>query len=175
MDHELIKQVIMDQQLEIAKELNDYKFIERDPDPAILHLQKTKLIKVITGVRRSGKSSLAVRIGAGSFFYLNFDDERFLDLTAKHLNDVLETFLELDPKVKTYVFDEIQNVPGWELFLNRLKRRDLELLVTGSNGKLLSKELATHLTGRHYSCELFPFSFREYLVMEFNANSAHCQ
>jgi predicted AAA+ superfamily ATPase len=59
--------------------------------------------------------------------------------------------------------DEVQNVSGWELFANRLKRSGYNLVITGSNAKLLSQELATHLTGRHVSLELFPFSFREFL------------
>ena len=60
-------------------------------------------------------------------------------------------------------FDEIQNVEGWHLFVNRLQRNDLHIIITGSNSKLLSGELATHLTGRYTITELFPFSFTEYL------------
>jgi len=60
--------------------------------------------------------------------------------------------------------DEVQNIKGWELFVNRLKRSGYNIITTGSNSELLSKELATHLTGRHLSLELFPFSFKEFLL-----------
>ncbi len=70
-----------------------------------------------------------------------------------------------------FFFDEIQNLKNWELLVNRLHKRGINLLITGSNANLLSKELATHLTGRHLSLELYPFSFREYLrAINFNVD-----
>ncbi|MFZ3055885.1 MAG: AAA family ATPase, partial [Smithella sp.] len=65
-------------------------------------------------------------------------------------------------------FDEIQNLPRWELFVNRLQRQGFKMLITGSNANLLSSELSTHLTGRHAAVALFPFSFREYLTISEN-------
>jgi hypothetical protein len=62
------------------------------------------------------------------------------------------------------LFDEIQNLPRWEMFVNRLQRQGFRLLITGSNANLLSSELATHLTGRHTAQVLFPFSFGEFLA-----------
>ncbi|RLI91744.1 MAG: hypothetical protein DRO95_03710 [Candidatus Altiarchaeales archaeon] len=70
---------------------------------------------------------------------------------------------EIYGDVKILLLDEIQNLDGWELWVNSLCRRDYNLIVTGSNARLLSKELATHLTGRYLEFEVFPFSFREYL------------
>lgn len=75
------------------------------------------------------------------------------------LNAVLEAVLEVD----TILLDEVQNVPGWEMFMNRLLRMDFNVFIIGSNANLLSTELATHLTGRHIPIELYPFSFREFL------------
>src|SRR3989338_8255604 len=74
----------------------------------------------------------------------------------------------------TYVlFDEIQNLPKWELFVNRLQRRGINLILTGSNSNLLSRELATHLTGRHLLISIFPFSFKEYLSRNKAALTSH--
>ena len=99
-----------------------------------------------------------------NYGYINFDDERLAGVKANDLNDFLEVFLLLNEKVEYLLFDEIQNVEGWELFVNRLKRQGYNIVVTGSNSKLLSKEMATHLTGRHIAIELFPFSFQEFLI-----------
>ena len=74
----------------------------------------------------------------------------------------MESFYELYGDVEYVILDEVQNVSGWELFANRL-RRSKKVILTGSNSKLLSGELSTHLTGRHIDITLFPFSFREYL------------
>ncbi len=121
-------------------------------------------VKVITGVRRCGKSVFCHQILEGrDYGYVNFDDERLVTLQASQLQEVLAVLEELYPGVRTLLFDEIQNVEGWELFVNRLLRQKYNLIITGSNSHLLSRELATHLTGRHISFELFPFSFREFL------------
>jgi uncharacterized protein len=85
-----------------------------------------------------------------------------VSLTAKTLDQVYQVLLELNSPVSIFIFDEIQNIQGWELFINRLQRNKINILITGSNGNLLSHELATHLTGRHLSLELFPFSCREF-------------
>ena len=95
------------------------------------------------------------------FYDVNFDDERLKGVEA---NSVLAAFYEVYGKDFNFIFlDEIQNLENWELFANRLQRMGFNLIITGSNAQLLSKELATHLTGRHLSLELFPFSFKEYL------------
>lgn len=116
------------------------------------------------GVRRSGKSVLARLVLAGrDFAYVNFDDERLAWLSAGDLQEVEKAAAAVYPTARVWLLDEVQNVPGWELFVNRLQRSGLNLVVTGSNSKLLSRELATHLTGRYVSLEVFPFSFREFL------------
>lgn len=124
---------------------------------------KSNLIKVVTGIRRCGKSTLTV-MGKNleQISYINFDDERLFTLTTKDLNSVYQVLLELNSNPDVFIFDEIQNIAGWELFLNRLQRKKINIIITGSNGKLLSKDLATHLTGRHLSMELFPLSCKEY-------------
>lgn len=120
-------------------------------------------IVAILGVRRCGKSIFSYLLAKESLFgYVNFDDERLLGVTANDLNQILEAMYGLSGNIEYIVLDEIQNVPGWELFANRL-RRTKKVIVTGSNSKLLSGELATRLTGRYFDITLYPFSFSEFL------------
>lgn len=120
--------------------------------------------KVVMGPRRSGKSTFCQQnCDPNRTIYINFDDERLFGLKVENLQIVYETALSLKPNFDTLIFDEIQNVDGWELFINRLQRKGLQIWVTGSNSKLLSRELATHLTGRAFPIEIYPFSFREWL------------
>lgn len=126
----------------------------------------SNMAQVVIGMRRSGKSTLCFNVlhNAGvKYAYVNFDDERFLNLKTDDLDSVLETLYKINDGSFTHLFlDEVQNVDGWHLFVNRLLRQGLRVIVTGSNAKLLSSELATYLTGRHTAIELFPFSFEEY-------------
>ncbi len=122
------------------------------------------LITVVIGPRRAGKSTFAIHALKGLFAYVNFDDEVLTDI--KNYDEIIAVLDELYQKPTIYLFDEIQNLPKWELFVNRLQRQGKKLVVTGSNAHLLSKELATHLTGRHRSLILFPFSFSETLLQE---------
>lgn len=166
MDKTTIKKIILEQRQEI-KQILEKSFVEREKEKILKASLKDDLIKVITGVRRSGKSSLVHRVLIGKKYgYLNFDDERLQKIKTEDLNLILETICEVEGEVKFLFFDEIQNVEGWELFISRLRRQGYTILITGSNSKLLSKELATHLTGRHFTLELFPFSFREFLAWE---------
>lgn len=126
---------------------------------------ESEMAQVVIGVRRSGKSTLCRNILRDSkkrFAYVNFDDERFALLTGDDLNEVLRHLYHIYGDFECLFIDEIQNVTEWYLFVNRLLRQGMHILITGSNAKLLSGELATHLTGRHAQIELFPFSFREY-------------
>jgi predicted AAA+ superfamily ATPase len=162
MEGQDLKAIFVDQQ-EDALRLR-HNWILREKTDELLSLLKSRLIKLIIGIRRSGKSTLCLQpFSAPDFAYANFDDERLISIDAAGLNRVYEVLLQLKPQAKVFIFDEIQNISGWELFVNRLKRKGLNILITGSNGKLLSRELATHLTGRQVSIELFPFSFLEYL------------
>ena len=125
--------------------------------------------QVIIGVRRSGKSTLcvqALRHLGKDFAYANFDDERLAGLSAKQLNDVLEVLYKIYGSFNHLFLDEIQTVDGWPLFVNRLLRKKIHVILTGSNAKLLSSDLATHLTGRSSEVSLYPFSFREYCEMK---------
>ena len=121
--------------------------------------------QVVIGVRRSGKSTLCFNLlqRAGvKYAYVNFDDERFEDISSKDLNNVLEVLYKINGEFTHLFMDEVQNVSGWHLFVNRLLRQGMKIIITGSNAKLLSSELSTHLTGRHATVELYPFSFLEY-------------
>jgi len=119
------------------------------------------LIKVIIGPRRAGKSYFGIHLlkQYPDYGYLNFDDDRLIGVSDSE--DYLVSINEVYSNPKTILFDEIQNVPKWELFVNRLQRRGYNLILTGSNANLLSSELATHLTGRHVKIYLFPLSYRE--------------
>ncbi len=123
------------------------------------------MAQVVMGVRRSGKSTLCYQVlkkETGHFAYVNFDDERLADVGADDLNTVLEILYKIYGDFDYLFLDEIQNITSWYLFVNRLLRKKIHILVTGSNAKLLSGELATHLTGRYEQIELFPFSFAEF-------------
>jgi predicted AAA+ superfamily ATPase len=162
MDKRILETILSDQaeELELKKK---QKFCRRkeedliDPD--------SPQAQVVIGVRRSGKSTLCynalIRKGV-KFAYVNFDDERLINLTVTDLNDVLEVLYKINGDFNYLFIDEIQNIPEWYLFVNRLLRRQIHVIITGSNAKLLSGELATHLTGRHHTINLYPFSFSEY-------------
>lgn len=126
---------------------------------------KTRQITVISGIRRSGKSTLLKQLSDNykSFYYLNFDDERLVDFAVSDFQNLMIAFgKQSDSKV--IFLDEIQNVPKWERFVRRIFDEDYKIFITGSNAKLLSSELATHLTGRYLKIELYPFSFKEFLA-----------
>lgn len=130
---------------------------------------ESKLAQVVIGVRRSGKSTLCRKVlhdAKVKAAYINFDDERLENMGRKDLNTLLSALYVIYGEFDYLLLDEIQNVEGWPLFVNRLLRQGVRLLVTGSNAKLLSNELTTHLTGRHHKIELYPFSFVEYAQMK---------
>lgn len=125
----------------------------------------SSLAQVVIGVRRSGKSTLCIKMLKEKgirFGYVNFDDEQLANLQPEQLNDVLDAVYKVYGDVTHIFFDEIQNIPQWPLFINRLLRQGVHLVLTGSNANLLSGELTTHLTGRYNQIELYPFSFAEY-------------
>lgn len=122
---------------------------------------------IISGLRRVGKSTLlaqlAHRLGQDSFYYINFEDDRFLGFAADNADDLYRILVEVFGERKTFLIDEVQNVPGWEHFVRRFMDLGLKFYITGSNASLLSRELGTRLTGRYVPVELFPFSFAEFL------------
>ena len=123
----------------------------------------TGQVVVISGVRRSGKSTLLKQFSdrLTNYNYINFDDERLVDFRIQDFNTLLQIW-QKHFRSKNILIDEIQNVPSWERFVRRIHDEGYKVFITGSNSKLLSSELATHLTGRYKNLELFPFSFIEF-------------
>lgn len=123
-------------------------------------LLQNPLIKLITGPRRVGKSVFALLMLQGkNFAYLNFDDNQLLekwdeDLAMSALDDVYSGY-------DFMLLDEIQNLPDWDLWVSKLYRRGKNMIITGSNARMLSSEMATVLTGRYLQIEMLPFSLDE--------------
>ncbi|MCG2695366.1 AAA family ATPase [Candidatus Parcubacteria bacterium] len=147
MEIEKIKKIIITQKEETEDFFKNEKIIQRD-----LNLEKLKKflkyqnIFVISGVRRSGKSTLALQLLENKKYgCLNFDDERLAGFTENDFDKVLQGMYELFGDLDYFIFDEIQNIKNWELFANRL-RRTKRIIITGSNASLLSGELSTRLT-----------------------------
>jgi|SRR3989344_200461 len=120
---------------------------------------------VLSGIRRCGKSTLLRQLmkKVNGFYYFNFEDSRAIDFEVKDFEKLDQIFYEDYKEQNYYFFDEIQNIPQWEIFVRRLVDLKKHIVITGSNASLLSKELGTKLTGRHLTHELFPFSFTEFL------------
>jgi len=153
--------------------------VRREIQEEIANYIPQREILIITGVRRSGKSSLMRLICddllhnedvlENNILYLNFEDERFVPFTVQDFEPLYEAFIELEnPHGKKYLFlDEIQNISGWEKWLNRLYEfEDIKIFVTGSNATMLSSEISTALTGRNRQIVTWPFSLREFLLLK---------
>ena len=154
-----VRDILLVQQRDLMR-MTGERYIERETE---ISGKDSSIIKVITGPRRAGKSFFAIHHLSPNekFGYVNFDDERLTGLTDYDEIVVAVNSVYEDPRV--LLLDEIQNLPGWELFVNRLARQNYILYITGSNSHLLSSELATHLTGRYLQTTIMPFSFRECL------------
>lgn len=139
----------------------------------------SKEVVFITGIRRSGKSSLIYliykhlskknKIPLANVLFVNFEDERFTDFDVYDFDLLYQTFRELDnPKGKMYLFfDEIQNINGWERFINRLYEfEDVKIFITGSNASLINSDIATALTSRNRQIVNYTFSLHEYAVLQ---------
>ena len=142
---------------------------------AIMRFVDAPMIKVITGIRRSGKSTILLMLiealkkrGTPSERILSyrFDSMKYDGLTAKALYEML--LASIKPGQKTYIFlDELQEISGWEKVVNSLmQEEDVDIYVTGSNSRMMSSEISTYLTGRYVSFEVFPLSFAEYLTFK---------
>lgn len=157
-----IEIVVLDQKEELEK-MKTQEFCHR-PQEDLINMN-SNLAQVVIGVRRSGKSTLcfnALQKAGVSYAYVNFDDEKLASLTLDDMDTVLDVLYRVFGDFSHLFLDEIQNIEGWHLFANRMLRKRIHLIITGSNSKLLSGELASHLTGRHHQIELFPFSFADY-------------
>ena len=165
-DKRTLEVILNDQKTEIDNWSEDY-LCSRNEE--ILVDLNSPQAQVVIGVRRSGKSTLCLQTLTGAdvkFAYVDFDDERLTGLGTKQLNDVLEVLYKIYGDFKYIFLDEIRNIEGWPLFVNRLLRTKMHVILTGSNAKLLSSDLATHLTGRSSEINLYPFSFSEYCIMK---------
>ncbi|WP_458406235.1 ATP-binding protein [Methanobrevibacter sp.] len=140
----------------------------------IIPLIDNELIKVITGVRRCGKSYMLGLIkdelinrgiNENNIILINFESAKYRNVSNASELDLLIESLVGNIEGKVYLFfDEIQNVDGWEISINACRVDwDCDIYITGSNSKLLSGELATHLTGRYFEIKMYPFSFKEFL------------
>lgn len=161
----IILQVLSEQKEEI-KSYQTSRWVSRNEEN--LFEFESSLAQVVIGVRRSGKSTLCHKVLLEHkiiYAYVNLDDDRLASLQTEDLNTILSCVYQLYGTDVQYLFlDEIQNVDGWYLFVNRLLRTNMHVFVTGSNAKLLSGELATHLTGRYNEIRLYPFSFAEFCM-----------
>lgn len=164
MDKRLIKRIIQENQEAIPT----YSVIHRDMSFG------NDTNYVLVGLRRAGKSYLLYqdiqsrltesRNSAEDILYFNFEDERLDFDGASELGIIIDSYQELYPDRKPIVyFDEIQNIEGWEKFARRLADAGYRVMITGSNAKMLSTEIAGKLGGRYIPRDVFPFSFAEYL------------
>jgi len=158
-----LKDIVLNQKLE-KEELLTRSYIIRTQEPFAKKWLDTELIKVVLGPRRAGKSIFSLMLLKDRpFMYFNFDDEVLFGMSGVVTHELMKELHAQYGDIKTVLFDEIQNLHGWELFANRLHREGYNIILTGSNAHLLSKELATHLTGRHMPIEILPFNFNEFM------------
>jgi uncharacterized protein len=161
MNKQDIKKVIVAQK----ESRTNYRYVARDKQFTQLAESDDPFVRIFSGVRRCGKSTLMDHIRDNSpekNFCLNFDDNRLTGFNDGDFEKLYEAFNELYEPEKTWYFDEIQNIEHWELFVRRLHNEGHKVWITGSNARMLSRELGTHLTGRYLQIEIFPFSFAEY-------------
>ncbi|EKE21375.1 MAG: hypothetical protein ACD_7C00266G0011 [uncultured bacterium] len=158
----MLRETLIGQKNELKNLLNK-AFIERQATKNVKKFVANDLVKVILGPRRAGKSIFSAHLfGVHHPAYANFDDENLVKV--KNYDDITRELHAIYGNKKVFLFDEIQNLPNWELFINRLHRQGYNIMLTGSNAKLLSKELSTSLTGRHIPIEILPFNFQEFLT-----------
>lgn len=164
MEKQVIKNVIGEKQQQLGK-------IELSPRPVVFD---EKSCYVLVGIRRAGKSytlyqdiqskMVSGKANADDFLYINFEDERIAPIQANELGLLLDAYWEMyDMKRPLIYLDEIQNIIGWEKFARRLAEEKYRVMITGSNAKMLSKDIASSLGGSYIQRDIHPFSFREYL------------
>ena len=155
-----MKEAVIKQKMERDR-LLAYDYQERIAQQTAILYRDSKMIKLITGPRRAGKSSLALQMLRGqNFAYLNFDDSALLDgFDESKVEDLLE---EVYSGYKFLLLDEVQNLTGWSIWVEKLYRRGTNLVITGSNANMLSDDIAAILSGRYLEIRLYPFSAEEY-------------
>ncbi len=159
----MLDDIVLKQKLE-KEQLLRLRYVARTKESFGKKWLDSRLIKVVLGPRRAGKSVFSLMLlKERPFMYFNFDDEVLAAAGGIATDDLMKKLHAAYGNIKTILFDEIQNLPNWELFANRLHREGYNLMLTGSNAHLLSRELATHLTGRHIPIEILPFDFGEFL------------
>lgn len=169
------KQILLEVILENRREVLRYQVSPREISLDGFNRQ------VLVGVRRAGKSYLLfghiqklIRNGHNpeEIVYINFEDERLSGIKLEDLNSILEVNGSITPNRPILFLDEIQNVDGWEKFARRLADQKYKVFITGSNAKMLSADVASTLGGRYITREIFPLSFKEYLMITgIDANS----
>ena len=162
-DKLILKQILQNSR----EEIEQYKIIHRDIRTDGFNCY------IFVGVRRAGKSFLLYEkiqqmLSEGhtwdEILYLNFEDERLGSLDINDMDSILECHMEMGGVAKPALFlDEIQNIDGWEKFARRVSDSKYMVWITGSNAKMLSKEMMSTLGGRYIPIEIYPFSFAEYL------------
>lgn len=155
-----MKEVVLKQKIERDR-LLAYDYQERIAQQTAVLYRDSRMIKLITGPRRAGKSSLALQMLRGqNFAYLNFDDSALLDgFDESKVEDLLD---EVYNGYKFLLLDEVQNLTGWSIWVEKLYRRGTNLIITGSNANMLSDDIAAVLSGRYLEIRLYPFSAKEY-------------
>jgi len=157
-----LERVLRDQREEL--ENTDFsRFVTRKEEEQID--LNSPVAQIVIGVRRCGKSTLCQKVlkqSGVSFAYANFDDAVLASLKAVEMNNLMETLYRIYGEFTHLFLDEVQNIDKWPLFVNRLLRQRIHLVLTGSNANLLSDDLSTHITGRYNEIRLFPFSFSDY-------------
>ena len=158
--------VLFEQQKDFEQLKN---LIDREETEKIIKLLSLKMPIVITGVRRCGKSSLLrlikdkLDLKEKEYLYLNFNDERLINFDVEDFQKIMDFLEEHDSSKNCVLFiDEIQEAKAWEKWVDRIREKH-KIFISGSNSKLLSKEISTILTGRSINISLFPFSFEEVL------------
>ena len=175
---DILKKIILDSQNKTQK------YIKRNIIPKKTLINQNNF--VLIGPRRAGKSYYLLEIKEDlekylkkdktDFIYINFEDERLIDLKTNDLDLILEAYTEMFNKKPILLLDEIQNIKYWEKFARRLADNDYKVFITGSNSKLLSKEIASTLGARYLQINITPFSFKEHLIankFEFNSKTIY--
>ena len=155
-----MKTIILNQRKE-RDELVSRPYLMRRNNQNVDLLLNSHLIKLITGPRRVGKSTQALlMLRDKNFAYLNFDNHSLLDAWDADL--VMRMLDEVYPGYEYILLDEVQNLDAWDLWVSELYRRGKNLVITGSNARMLSSEMATVLTGKYLQVEMLPFSLEEF-------------